>query len=156
MVVLMFRTVIVFGCIFCANVSANDVYFNQAWLRETPQEHSSVAIYGRLINESQGFEFLESVTSEQANLVMLHRSVKQQGMIGMVHIESVQIAPGETAYFEPAGLHMMAIGLRERPVQGDCLKLILQFRSGKEIKARAIVGSIAQMEFPRKKESCLE
>ena len=50
----------------------------------------------------------------------------------------------------------MAIGLSETLVEGDCLELILSFRSGKELKVVAKVGSIIQEEYPRRVFSCLE
>ena len=134
----------------CANVSANNIHFIQGWLRETPKENSSAAIYGRLVNNSERSELLESIRSEQANLVMLHKTV------GMKHLESLKIAPGETIYLEPGGMHFMAIGLSETLVEGDCLELILSFRSGKELKVVAKVGSIIQVEYPRRVFSCLE
>ena len=140
----------------CANVSANNIHFIQGWLRETPKENSSAAIYGRLVNNSERSELLESIRSEQANLVMLHKTVRQQGMVGMKHLESLKIAPGETIYLEPGGSHFMAIGLSETLVEGDCLELILSFRSGKELKVVAKVGSIIQVEYPRSVFSCLE
>ena len=146
---------ILFFCC-CAHVSASSLHFSQGWLRETPQDYSSAAIYGRLVNNSEGSELLESIRSDQADLVMLHRSVRQHGLVGMVHLESLQIASGETVYFEPAGLHFMAIGLTETLVEGDCLELTLKFQSGKELRVMAKVGTLTQLEYSNKMLSCPE
>lgn len=140
----------------CAYVSASGIHFSQGWLRETPQDYSSAAIYGRLVNNSDDSELLKSIRSDQADLVMLHRSVRQHGLVGMVHLESLKIASGETVYFEPAGLHFMAIGLTEALVEGDCLELTLSFQSGKEIRVMAKVGTLTQLEYSNKMLSCLE
>ena len=140
----------------CAHVSASGIHFSQGWIRETPQDYSSAAIYGRLVNNSDGSELLKSIRSDQADLVMLHRSVRQHGLVGMVHLESLKIASGETVYFEPAGLHFMAIGLTEALVEGDCLELTLSFQSGKEIRVMAKVGTLTQLEYSNKMLSCLE
>ena len=140
----------------CAHVSASGIHFSQGWLRETPQDYSSAAIYGRLVNNSEDSELLESIRSDQADSVMLHRSVRQHGLVGMVHLESLKIASGETVYFEPAGLHFMAIGLTEALVEGDCLELTLNFQSGKELRVMAKVGTLTQLEYSNKMLSCLE
>ena len=140
----------------CAHVSASGIHFSQGWLRETPRDYSSAAIYGRLVNNSDGSELLKSIRSDQGDSVMLHRSVRQHGLVGMVHLESMKIASGETVYFEPAGLDFMAIGLTEALVEGDCLELTLSFQSGKEIRVMAKVGTLTQLEYSNKMLSCLE
>ena len=134
--------------VFCANTFADDLEFENAWLRATPPGGSSAAIYGDLINNSDDEEVLVSVTSNVAKRVMLHRTSDEQGMMRMMHVDKLILAPGTQERLSPGGLHLMLTGLQQSLAEGERVTVKLHFQSGREIEAVARVGSIAQLDFP--------
>ena len=133
----------------CQSVFADEIHFANAWLRATPGGMTSAAVYGCLINSGDVDEFVVSITSEQAESAMLHRSVSKNGMTRMVHADEILVKAGTQVDFEPGGLHVMLMGLHKPFIPGDTVPLRLKLKSGAELNATAKVGGIAQLRYPR-------
>lgn len=145
---MMSRIMLMCVCVFCANTFAEDLEFNNTWLRATPPGVSSAAIYGDLINNSDDEEVLVSVTSNVAKRVMLHRTSDERGMMRMMHVDKLILTPRAQESLSPGGLHLMLTGLQQSLTEGERVTVKLHFQSGLEIDASARVGSIAQLDFP--------
>ena len=132
----------------CQSAFADGIYLTNVWLRATPTGMTSAAVYGSLVNSSAVDESVVSITSELAESAMLHRSVNKDGMTRMLHADEILIKAGTQVDFEPGGLHVMLIGLRESFVSGDSVPLSVTLKSGAKLSAAAKVGSIAQLGYP--------
>lgn len=132
----------------CQSALADEITLTKAWLRATPGGMTSAAVYGSLVNKSAADELVVSITSELAGSAMLHRSVQKDGMSRMVHTEEILVKAGAQIDFEPAGLHVMLMGLQQPFVSGDKVPLRIRLKSGAEFNAVAKVGSVAQLSYP--------
>ncbi|HAK51184.1 MAG TPA: hypothetical protein DCM54_04675, partial [Gammaproteobacteria bacterium] len=116
---MMSRIMLMCVCVFCANTFAEDLEFNNTWLRATPPGVSSAAIYGDLINNSDDEEVLVSVTSNVAKRVMLHRTSDERGMMRMMHVDKLILTPRAQESLSPGGLHLMLTGLQQFLTEGE-------------------------------------
>lgn len=87
---------------------------------------------------------LVSVTSPAANLVQIHESRIESGMMMMNELkEGLPLPAGETVALAPGGNHLMLLGVKEPLVAGDTLALTLTFESSSPVEVTATVGQPA-------------
>lgn len=112
----------------CANRPA--IELQEPWLRAAAGGENSAAYF--VIHNQGAADKLLAVESEAAEQVQIHRSIiDDQGIASMVEQKRVTIAANADTTFEPGGLHVMLIRLKEPLVAGDSIKLRLHFeRSG--------------------------
>ena len=55
-----------------------------------------------------------------------------QKMMGMENVPALEIPPGGTLELKPGGNHLMLIGLKSHPKEGDRVKIILLFSPGNQ------------------------
>ena len=71
---------------------------------------------------------LLAVESSAARVVELHGTIEEPGgMRSMQRRDEVSVPAGGTVVFEPGGLHLMLIDLRQVPAVGDVLTMSLRF-----------------------------
>jgi len=78
-------------------------------------------------------DVLLSAASDVAEAVELHRTVMDGDVMQMQMQENVPVPAGEDLAFEPGGLHVMLIGLRQDLDPGDSFSLTLAFEQAGEI-----------------------
>jgi copper(I)-binding protein len=87
---------------------------------------------------------LVSVTSPAANLVQIHESRIESGMMMMNELkEGLPLPAGETVALAPGGNHLMLLGVEEPLVAGDTVALTLTFESSSPVEVTATVGQPA-------------
>jgi copper(I)-binding protein len=135
--------------LFFSNLAvAEGLEFNQGWSREIVPGAKSAAIYGRFINLGGKDLSVQHITSEVAGMLMIHRSILEDGMMKMRHVEQLVVRPGETIVLEPGGLHIMLSGLNKGLLENDTFNIKITTNDGGQHMARIIVGSIGQMNVP--------
>lgn len=102
----------------------------EAWARPA-QAGQNGAIYFRVVNAGGASDTLLDVSGSLVT-AELHETVeKENGVMGMEPVESVEVPAGDEVVFEPGGMHVMLIGLDQSLIPGDSVPLSLQFeRSG--------------------------
>ena len=128
---------------------AEGLEFNQGWSRAMVPGAQSAAIYGRFENKGGKDLSVQEITSEVAGMLMIHRSVLENGMMRMHHVGNLLVHPGETVVFEPGGLHIMLSGLKKELVEGDSFEIKIGTTDGEYLEVKIIVGSIGQMSVPK-------
>lgn len=94
-------------------ITAPGLEIMHPWIALPPASAPTAAGYFSVTNTGTVPERLLGVESDLANMVMLHESrVDAAGISTMVHLEAVDIAPGETITFAPGGKHVMFMGLK--------------------------------------------
>jgi copper(I)-binding protein len=68
--------------------------------------------------------------------VMLHRSVEEGGVARMVHMEGVDLAPGQPVAFAPGGYHLMLMQRRQELHAGKEVPVTLHFSDGRTLTVR--------------------
>jgi copper(I)-binding protein len=101
-----------------------------AWTRAVaPGGESAIttAVYFTIENDSGADDQLLSVTTAVAEAAEMHGSTITNGVMQMRRAQTVELPAGETVVFEPGGLHVMLIGVREPLEAGDRIDLELTF-----------------------------
>jgi copper(I)-binding protein len=90
---------------------------------------------------------LVSVTSPAANLVQIHESRIESGMMMMNELkEGLPLPAGEAVALAPGGNHLMLLGVKEPLVAGDTVALTLSFEASPPVEVTATVGQPAAPE----------
>ncbi len=116
------------GLVSCnSGLSEPRIKVEDAWARPPATEGGNGAIYFRLVNEGSAADTLLGVSSSLVT-AELHETVeKENGVMGMEPVESVEIPAGGDLVLEPGGMHVMLIGLEQSLAAGDSVPLTLQF-----------------------------
>ncbi|MEW6403383.1 MAG: copper chaperone PCu(A)C [Chloroflexota bacterium] len=103
------------------------------WLRAAAQGENS-AMYLLLHNHETTTDEFIGASSEIAEAVELHSStVDANGVMQMSPVAAVELLPDAEVYFEPGGLHVMFIGLKQDLQNGDEVQVTLHFRNHEDI-----------------------
>ncbi len=93
----------------------------------TPPGSVTAAGYMTITNHGDEDDRLISISSDFPR-TMLHKSEEQDGVMKMLHQhDGVVIPAGGTVSFEPGGLHVMFMGLKERLKEGEQNDVTLSF-----------------------------
>jgi copper(I)-binding protein len=130
------------GAVQADQTSAPEVSVNNARLRLLPGD-LPLAGYCELTNQGSSTEQLVGASSPAFASVMLHRSVRVQGMERMEHVDAVELAPGDTVRFAPGGLHLMLMSRTHALQVGDNVPVTLEFADGRQLTASFRVGGPA-------------
>lgn len=107
-----------------------NVRLDDAYSREMPPTAENIAVYITIRNVGSHGVSLESISSDIAESVMIHRTVMENGMMTMQHVPELHIPSRENVKLEPGGLHIMLMGLRRPLVAGDVFRMNLSFSNG--------------------------
>lgn len=120
---------------------------DKARVRLTPGP-APMAGYFVMTNHTESAVRLGDVQSGDFERVMIHRTVVRDGSARMVHQDDgVLLAPGESATFEPGGLHLMLIDARRDFEVGDSLELVLVLE-GIEPAERRVAFTVVPVTSP--------
>ncbi len=104
----------------------------QPWAPNTGKRTMSAAVYFKIKNHSSEDDKLISVASDLAERVMLHRSLEEDGIMRMRHMEELTIPAGGEAALEPGNYHIMMMQLAQPLKRGETFPLTLEFeKAGK-------------------------
>jgi copper(I)-binding protein len=92
------------------------------------------------INNSGGSsDYLIAAQSDAVGAIELHLSQMKDGVMQMVPQEKIEVPANGQVKLEPAGYHLMMIGLKRDLVVGDKVKLSLTFEKAGQIDIEAEV-----------------
>jgi copper(I)-binding protein len=122
--------------------AASTVEVAGAICRPTPVGRQMTGCYLTLTTTTA--DRLVSVASPAANLVQIHESRIESGMMMMNELkEGLPLPAGETVALAPGGNHLMLLGVEEPLVAGDTVALTLTFESSSPVEVTATVGQPA-------------
>ena len=113
-----------------------------AWIRQVPGSDVAAA-YLTLRNPTAKPITVMSIESSVAEHVMIHETKTVGGQSQMRPHEQLVIAPGETVKFEPGGLHVMLMGVKQPAVVGKSIPLVLVLADGTKVQVAAIVRPLS-------------
>ncbi len=119
----------------------------EAWIRATKAGENG-AIYFVLQNDSTEQDVLMRASSDLADAVEIHESSMVTGMdvMQMNQVSSVALDAGSEVTFEPGGLHVMLVGVRNELKIGDVIEITLHFRNHADIPVNVSVSEFAPDE----------
>jgi len=109
----------------CGSVNNNTLQVNDVWARPALADGNS-AVFFVIENKTAQTDTLLSVSSDVAKAVELHMTRMENGNMQMMPQNDVPVPQGETK-FEPGGLHVMLIGLKQGLKPGDTFSVTLNF-----------------------------
>ena len=120
-----------------------------AWVRWLP-DGLPAAGYMTLRNDSGASQRLSVASSPDYLKVMLHRSVRENGVERMIEPDGLDIPPRSSVSLAPGGYHLMLMGGKHPIAPGDSVMLHLSFASGRGLDVRASVkpASATSVESP--------
>lgn len=106
--------------------SAPKLKVSRGLVRAMPAVSTSTAAYLDIHNESE--QNLTLIGAE-SNLgaVMIHTTAEHEGMVSMMHLDSVPLPAKQTVKLERGGMHLMVMGIKRMPKQGESVDFVLHF-----------------------------
>ncbi len=118
------------------------VQVSGAVCRPTPVGRQMTGCYLTLTSATA--DRLVSVASPDANLVQIHESRIESGMMMMSELrDGLPLPAGETVALAPGGNHLMLLGVKEPLVAGATVALTLTFQTSAPVEVTATVGQPA-------------
>ena len=112
-------------------ISAEEMlHWQGAWVRSLPPGAEVTAAYGTLMNHGAEVVSITNVSSTVGNEAQMHDVMSEGDQRRMVHLPSVDIAPGESLLFQPGGRHIMLIGVTETLAEGSDIELCAESAAG--------------------------
>jgi len=106
------------------------------------------AAYLLLKNDTQASVELIAVESENADAIEIHTHQMNDGMMRMVHLETLPIAAGKQAEFKRGGLHLMVFSPDRQALDSGALRMTFHFSDGSSVEAEAVVEQLMPMSQP--------
>ncbi|MCF3630441.1 copper chaperone PCu(A)C [Thalassospiraceae bacterium LMO-SO8] len=109
-----------------------------AWARPTIAKMRISAAYFQAAIAG-GEDKLIAAKTANAEKAELHRHVMENGVAKMRPVDSVAVAPGQPAVFQPGGYHVMIMGLKGPLNEGDSFPLTLTFEKAGNVTVNVMV-----------------
>jgi len=116
--------------LFSSAYAHQQVSVDNAWVRSAPPGADVLAAYMTIRNESEETRVLTEVSSSMFNRIEIHRTEMHEGMMKMILQESLSVPAGGSVTLEPGGFHLMLIGPKSVPKEGEEVDLLLLFSNG--------------------------
>ena len=132
------------GIILLSACGNSEIIARDSWIRAAPEDGNSAA-YLILQNNTGADDELVGASSDSAQAVELHESkIGDDGVMQMIPRSTILIRAGEEVEFEPGGLHVMFVGLKQNLDAGDEITMTLHFKNGKDISINVPVKDTAE------------
>ena len=114
----------------CGAAGPEGVEVAEAWARPASQGGNGAVYFA--IRSSQADE-MTGVSSDIAQAVEMHESKMSGDVMQMRQLETVPLDAREYVTFEPGGLHIMLIGLKQDLTAGEEFEITLHFKQHQDI-----------------------
>jgi copper(I)-binding protein len=138
-----FAALILSGAVSRADESG--IRVNQVWARATPGMVKTGAIYLSVTNTGAAPDRLVAASTPVAEKAELHEMKMTNGVMEMLPVSSLAIAPGKTLVLQPGGYHVMLLGLKAPMKEGEKVPLTLTFDHAGKREVMADVAKVGAM-----------
>ncbi|MCH9753848.1 MAG: copper chaperone PCu(A)C [Alphaproteobacteria bacterium] len=121
-------SLVIFLAITNFTLACDSVSLNDMWAR-TCKKNNTSAVYFDIKNDSEEDEIILSANADIAHMTEIHKTVTENGISQMVHIDRLVLPAGKTVTFKPKGLHIMLMGVKQDLNSGDTFYLELEFKN---------------------------
>lgn len=130
---------------FAGDSTKDGLKIEGAWSRATPPKAPTGAAFMTITNGGADDDVLLGASAEVSKVAELHLHLDLDGTMQMREVESIEIRPGQTITFEPGGLHVMLIGLKQPLAQGQSFPLTLNFEKAGPVVVPVDVQALGAM-----------
>jgi hypothetical protein len=110
-----------------------------AWIRTPPPEAAVLAGYATLRNSGDAPVIVHGASSADFGAVSIHETTESDGVQRMQALDTVEIAPGASVVFAPAGKHLMLMRPLRSLHSGAVVKIHLETNDSDGTDASFIV-----------------
>jgi len=125
-------SVLMLGIVLIAHAGQPPVSVSDARIRWLPGD-LPMAGYFVITSQAPGPLRLVGAASPAFGGVMVHRSIEKDGMARMVHVDGVDLVPGQPVAFAPGGYHLMLMNRTEELHAGEEVPVTLRFGDGQTL-----------------------
>ena len=115
------------------------------WARASIGQAKAGVAYVTISNEGREPDRLIATATDVAKRAALHTNKMENGVMLMLPVEAIELAPGEPVVLEPGGLHIMLMGLKSPLVEGDSFPLTLTFEKAGSIEVEVNIQEATDM-----------
>ncbi len=137
---------------FPAIAFAQPLTIDKAWSTPAMKGMSIGVAYLTLTNHSNEARTLTTLTSPVSEQVEIHTHIHEDEVMKMRKLSSLAIAADTTVTFEPGGLHLMLIGLKQPLTLGDQFPLTLTFDDDSQVETSVTVEPRDKAQTPKEPE----
>lgn len=120
---------------------AGELDIAHPWSRALPPVATMGVAYFKVTNKGDTEDVLLSADSPVAEKVEIHTHVKDGDMMKMRKLEELVIPAHGEQTLAPGGHHLMLMGLRQVPAEGDRFPLTLHFKQAGSIEVEVAVDA---------------
>jgi copper(I)-binding protein len=124
--------VMTIALLFSACGPREGIEISDAWIRPAAQGTNG-AVYFVIHNYSAAADELTGISTEAAEAAEMHTSQMNGDVMQMAQVQAVPLPADAETQFEPGGLHIMLVGLKQDLKAGDQIELTLQFEDSEDI-----------------------
>ncbi|AEX99788.1 hypothetical protein GU3_00160 [Oceanimonas sp. GK1] len=109
------------------------LHIDHPWSRPAPPMAVNGSAYLVINNHGQAGDVLLGAESPVAERVEIHTHVMDGDMMKMRQLETLPVPAGESVTLAPGGHHLMLMGLKQAPKEGERFPLTLNFEQAGEV-----------------------
>jgi len=136
------RLIFLFAVILVATVHAYTqpvIKIVDPWVRAVPPNMKNTALFMTIINQGDEDDELIGVEGDVSKMIQIHKTVNENGVMKMVHVDKIEIHGHSKVELKPGGYHIMLMGLKRPLKEGEVLKFTLIFKKSGKIMIEAPV-----------------
>ncbi len=126
-------------CMVPAAFAEQAVMVHDAWIRPAPPGAKVLAAYMIIMNGSAEQRALTTASCSLFDKVEIHRTEMHEGMMKMIPQEQLTIPAGGSVTLAPRGYHLMLIGPKSVPKEGEEVDMELHFDNGQKLHLKVPV-----------------
>jgi copper(I)-binding protein len=125
---------------------SGSIVIERPWARATPGGAKTGAAYLTVINNGASADQLLDATTPVSDKVQFHRTTEENGVSRMREVRAVDVAPHARTAFDPGGMHIMLVGLKQPLKEGQTFPLALTFAKAGKVDVTVPVAKIGAMQ----------
>ena len=129
-----FATALTLGALFgfadaeAHEIKAGSLVIGHPWSRQSPMAADVAAGFMVITNEGEEADRLLKVETPISAMVQLHDMTMEGDVMKMAELpDGIAIPPGATVELKPKSLHIMFMGLKSQPLEGESFAATLTF-----------------------------
>ena len=119
--------------------AADQVKVHDAWIPQAPPVAGVMAAYMVVENTGSKPVTITGVDCNEFGMVMMHKTVTENGVSRMIHLGDLKLAPKSKAVFHRGGMHVMLMQPKHAFKVGDKVPMTLELADKHKIKFTAVV-----------------
>ncbi len=131
-----------------ADVMAGSLKISATWARATPKGASVGGGYMTITNTGSTPDKLVGGSTSISKELEVHEMTMDNGVMKMRPVSGgLEIKPGQTVKLDPAGYHIMFVGLNGQLKEGDHFKATLEFAKAGKVDVDFVIEGIGAMSI---------